>query len=156
MPEDRDVPSVLRPVIRGGNHPPPGIRRLVVWFLMLQAAGTSIWWVVLLLYPASRQPYLADGAPDSTLFPFVVPDMVFYILGSLIVAWGLARKKPWAWPVLCVHTGAIVYSALYGLALPLLSGGGWGSLMMLPSAIIELAFVWLLRPVHGNERRVVQ
>ena len=153
MLEDRDVPSVQRPVIAGGDTPPPRIRSLAAWFLMLQAAGTSTWWAVLLAYPASRRPYLAPGAPDSTLFPFAIPDVAFYILGSLLVAWGLAKGRPWAWPVLCVHTGAIVYSALYGLALPLLSGGGWGSLMMVPSAIIELALVWLLRPTRRDGRR---
>jgi hypothetical protein len=142
MPENRDAPRVPR----------PGIRRLAIWFLVVQAVGTSAWWVVLLLYPASRGPYMAPGAPDSTLFAFILPDLAFYILGSLVVAWGLANEKPWAWPVLCVHTGAIVYSALYGLALPLFSGGGWGSLMMLPSAIIEPACVWLLRPMQRNDQ----
>jgi hypothetical protein len=127
------------------------IRRLAVWFLILQASGTAIWWVVLLLYPAARAPYLAPGAPDSTLFAFAIADLASYMGGSVLVAVGLARSKPWAWPLLCVHTGAIVYSALYGLSLPLFSGGGWGSLMMLPSMIIEPAFVWLLRPRWRND-----
>ncbi len=129
---------------------------LVVWFLVVQAAGTVVWWAVLLLYPASRQPYMAPGAPDSSLFSFALGDLAFYILGSLVVAWGLWRHKPWAWAMLCLHAGAIVYSALYGLGLVLFSGGGWGSLMMLPSAIIEVACVWLLRPGRTNDEAAAQ
>ncbi len=121
-------------------------RRLSVLFLILQATGAAIWWAVLLLYPSARGPYMAPGAPDSSLFAFVLPDLAFYILVSLVVAWGVARGKSWAWPLLCLHSGAIGYSALYGLGLPLFSGGGWGSLMMLPSFAIESLFVWLLRP----------
>jgi hypothetical protein len=127
------------------------ISRLAEWFLIFQAAGTSLWWVILLLYPAARAPYLAPGAPDSTLLAFALADLVFYIAGSLVVAWGLATRKSWAWPVLCVHAGGIVYSALYGLGLPLFSGGGWGSLMMFPSMLFEPAFVWLLRPMRRND-----
>jgi hypothetical protein len=127
------------------------IRRLAIWFLIVQATGTLLWWVILLLYPAARAPFMALGAPDSTLFAFAPADVTFYIVGSLAVAWGLTRRKSWAWPLLCVHSGAIVYSALYGLGLLLFSGGGGGALMMLPSMIIEPAFVWLLRPDRRND-----
>ncbi len=143
MPQNTQLQSEGRKV--------SNIRRLAVWFLIVQATGTVLWWVVLLLYPATRVPFLAPGAPDSTLFAFAPADLAFYIIGSLVVAWGLAGRKSWAWPLLCVHTGAIVYSALYGLGLLLLSGGGGGVLMMLPSMIIEPAFVWLLRPSRRND-----
>ncbi len=132
-------------------RPDSTINRLAVWFLVLQAAGTTAWWVVLLLYPPARAAYMAPGAPDATLFAFAPADLATYIGGSLIVAWGLAAGKLWAWAMLCVHCGAIVYSALYGLGLPLFSGGGWGSLMMLPSMIVEPIFVWLLRPGQRDD-----
>ena len=130
------------------NHDrqPPYLRRLAVLFFLVHASGTIIWWLTLLLYPASRTYFSAPGAPDSTLFAFSLPDLAFYILGSMAVGYGLARQATWAWPLLCVHTGAIIYSALYGVGLPLLSGGGWGSLMMFPSAVIQCLIVWLLRP----------
>jgi hypothetical protein len=124
---------------------------LTVLFLILQATGTLIWWAVLLLYPSAREPYLAPGAPDSSLFAFAIADLAFYILGSLVVAWGVSREESWAWPLLCLHGGAIGYSALYGLGLPLFTGGGWGSLMMLPSFAIESVFAWLLRPRQRND-----
>ncbi|HEX8229439.1 MAG TPA: hypothetical protein VF826_09010 [Chloroflexia bacterium] len=127
------------------------IGRLAVWFLILQATGTTLWWVVLILYPGVRAYYLAPGAPDTTLFAFAPADLASYIGGSVLVAFGLATSRSWAWPLLCVHSGAIVYSALYGLALPLFSGGGWGSLMMLPSMILEPVFAWLLRPKGRND-----
>jgi len=122
-------------------------RKLVIVFLTLQGIGTFVWWAVLLAFPPAREPFLAPGAPDTTLLAFLVPDLVIYAGGALVAAYGLLRQTRWAWPALCVNAGAAVYAALYSLALPLLSGGGWlGALMMLPSLVVLPAAVWLLRP----------
>lgn len=62
------------------NHDrqPPYLRRLAVLFFLAQATGTAIWWLTLLLYPGTRAYFSAPGAPDSTLFAFGLPDLVFY------------------------------------------------------------------------------
>jgi hypothetical protein len=123
------------------------IRTLAIGFLVLQAVGLILWWATLLLVPDARQPFLAPNAPDSTLLAFIVADFTFIVAGSLLAAYGLARRRPWAWIVLCIHTGAVVYAALYALALPFFSGGGWlGALLMTPSLIVLPVLVWLLRP----------
>jgi len=115
-------------------------------FLILQGVGTFVWWAVLFLYPPARKPFLAPGAPDSTLFAFFVPDLLVYGGGALVAAYGLVKQRVWTWPALCVNGGAAVYVALYALTLPLLSGGGWlGAAMMIPSLIVLPAAIWLLR-----------
>lgn len=125
------------------------VRRLAVTFLIVQGAGIIVWWAVLLLVPAVRTPFIAPGAPDSTLFAFIVADILVYVATSFASAYGLVRVRSWAWPVLCVHAGAVVYAGLYAIGLPLVSGGGWfGTAFMLPSLVIVPLFTWLLRP--GN------
>jgi hypothetical protein len=123
------------------------VRKLAIGFLLLQGTGTLAWWVLLMLYPPARMPFLAPGAPDSTLMVFIVPDLVIFISSALVAAYGLVKNRDWTWTALCVQMGAAVYAALYALALPLFSGGAWlGAAMMLPSLILLPLFSWLLRP----------
>ena len=123
------------------------VRKLTSLFLALQGVGTFVWWAVLILYPPARKPFIAPGAPDTTLLAFFMPDLLIYAGGALVAAYGLLRQNAWAWPALCINAGASTYAALYALTLPFLSGGAWlGTLMMLPSLIVLPTAVWLLRP----------
>jgi hypothetical protein len=124
------------------------LSRLAVLFLTLQGAGVIIWWLVLLLFPSIRVSFLAPGAPQSTLFAFVGADLLLYSGGSLVAAFGIARTQRWAWTALCIHAGAALYAALYGLALPIFSDvGAWlGAVMMAPSLVVLPSLLWLLRP----------
>ena len=123
------------------------MRKLAVPFLILEGIGTIAWWATLMLFPAARAPFLAPGAPDSTLLAFGAADMVLYSGAPLAAAYGLARRLPWAWPLLCIHAGAVIYAGLYGLMLPLVSGGGWpAALFMTPGMLILPILVWRLRP----------
>lgn len=123
------------------------VRKLAAGYLLLQGTGTLAWWALLMLYPPARMPFLAPGAPDSTLMVFIVPDLAIFISSAFVAAYGLSKDRDWAWTALCVQTGAAVYAALYALALPFVSGGAWlGAAMMLPSLILLPLFMWLLRP----------
>ncbi len=124
------------------------LSRLAVLFLILQGAGVIIWWLILLISPLARSLFLVQGAPLPTLFAFIGADLLLYAGGSFLAAFGLARKERWAWSALCVHAGAVIYAALYGLTLPLISdGGAWlGAVMMAPSLVVLPALLWMLRP----------
>jgi len=134
----------------GCGMPVAGARRYLVpaasAYLFLQAVAVAAWWMLLISVPASRALFRAPTAPDSTLLAFWLPDSLLYGGGSALAAYGLARRRRWAWGVLCVHSGAACYAALYGLALPLLSGGGVGSLLMAPVLLVLPILVWALRP----------
>jgi hypothetical protein len=123
------------------------LRKVGIAFLIVQSTGVLLWWALMLLFPAARTSFLAPGAPDTTLFAFFLADLLLYAGGSFLAAYGLARDRRWAWPVLCAHAGAAVYATLYGLALPLFSGGGWlGAVLMAPSLLFLPVLVWQLRP----------
>lgn len=116
-------------------------------YLGFEAVGTTVWWLMLWLKPETRQAFLAPMSPDSTLLAFALPDGIFYIGAALISAYGVAQRRKWAWPVLCIHTGAVVYAGLYGVSLLYITGKGWlGALLMLPSLVVLPFLTWRLRP----------
>ena len=121
------------------------ISRLAAGFLFLEGIGAIIWWGVLLAVPSARAAFSVPGAPDVALTVFLLPDLTLFAGGALLAAVGLARQRPWAWPVLCVHCGAAAYAALYSLAVPLLTGSGWlGAALMAPSLVVTPYLVWRL------------
>jgi hypothetical protein len=125
------------------------VRGLAVLFLVVQGVAVFAWWVLLLLLPAAREPFLAPNAPEPTLFAFLLPDLAIYAGSSLLSAYGLSADRAWAWSVLTFHSGAALYATLYALTLPLLSGGAWlGAAMMAPALLVLPVLLWLLRPAN--------
>ena len=125
------------------------VRRLGQIYLVLQSVGAAAWWVMLLAQPATRQHFLAPRAPDETLIAFLLPDVVLFIGAGFAAAWALGAtdRRPWGWPVLCVHAGAAAYAAMYCIALAALTGAAWaGAAMMAPSLVVTPWLAWRLRP----------
>lgn len=133
--------------------PPPepmrtaGLRRAAVAYLTVQGVGVLAWWTWLLGWPASREAFRAADSTDATLLAFSVADVVLVLVGSFVAAYGLARSRRWAFAALCVHAGAGVYAALYGVTLWVLDAHAWmGALLMVPSLLVLPLLVWRLRP----------
>jgi hypothetical protein len=126
------------------------LRRFGIWFLTAQALGASVWWGLLLGWPAARVPFLIRGAPDSTLLAFAVADGVLFIGTSAASAYGLWVNRGWAWALLCVHAGAAGYAALYCWGLTVLTGDGLlGAALMSPSLVVPGVLAVGLRPRGG-------
>lgn len=122
------------------------LRKLAALYFLLQGIGGAFWWITLWRWPRSRQWFLAEQAPDATLFAFAVPDILLYACGSLVCAYVLSTRKPWGWTALCIHTGASVYAGLYCWNLFWLSPNTWpGALLMTPAVVVTPTLVWLLR-----------
>ena len=120
-------------------------------FLLAEAGGAVVWWLMLLARPDTRAWFLPCGAPDVTLLAFALPDAVLFIGTAVAAAVGLRRNRRWAWPALCVHAGAAAYAGLYCWMLTALSGGeAWaGAVLMTPSVIVAGILAWVLRPRTG-------
>jgi hypothetical protein len=129
------------------------LRRAAILFLVAQGLGASVWWIILFAWPESHRHFRAHDAPDSTLLAFAVADGLLFIGTSFGSAIGCWKRRRWAWPVLCVHTGAACYAALYCWSLTVLTGGdAWlGAVLMTPSLVVPPALAWLLRP-RGEHR----
>ena len=116
-------------------------------YLAVQGVGGLAWWVLLIAVPAARRPFVTAGAPEATLMAFVGADLLLYVGGSLTAAYGLARRRSWAWPVLCIHAGAAAYASLYVVTLTAWTGSAAaGAVLMAPSMVIPLGLCWWLRP----------
>jgi len=116
-------------------------------YLVIQGSGGFLWWVTLWAWPASRSRFLATDAPASTLLAFAPADLVLFVGGSWLAAVGLARRRDWAWPVICIHTGAAMYAAMYCLTLWFLDSQAWlGGVLMLPSLVATPMIAWHFRP----------
>lgn len=129
------------------TRPGQGLCLLAAGYLALQGCGTLLWWAMLGLVPASRQWFVATGAPHTTLWAFLAADLLLVAGASLCAAWGFATERRWAWPLLCVQAGASMYAGLYCLQLWLLDPSAWaGALLMLPVLVVPTMLAWLLRP----------
>lgn len=124
------------------------MRRLGIGFLVAQAVGASVWWGVLLAVPASREAFLAPGAPDTTLLAFAAADGILFVGTAAAAAYALWASRAWAWPLVCVHAGAAGYAALYCWGLVAFTGGSGllGAALMSPSLIVPGLLAVGLRP----------
>ena len=127
------------------------VRRFAIVFLLAQAVGAAAWWGLLLGWPASRLPFKAADAPDVTLLAFGVADILLFAGTSAVCGCGFAAGRHWAWPTLCVHSGAAGYAGLYCWTLFALTGdGALGATLMTPSLTVPAWLVWRLRPTRGT------
>jgi protein-S-isoprenylcysteine O-methyltransferase Ste14 len=128
------------------------LRKIAIYFILLQSAAVAVWWIVICIDPPFRSYFLLPNSPDANLLAFLLPDSVLYFSAALLAAYGLSRKEDWAWPMLCVSTGAIVYAGLYAVGLMVFSGGyAWmGAILMFPPMIIMSLLAFQLHPEKEN------
>jgi hypothetical protein len=123
------------------------MRKFAILFFVLQGAAATGWWAIILRFPRVRGLFLPFGVPDAVLLSLLGGDLFLYIGGSFLSAYGLARQRPWTWPIICVHAGAAAYAALYALLLSiLLPCCRLGAILMMPSLAIPLYLSCRLRP----------
>lgn len=123
------------------------LRPLGATYLLLQGVGGTGWWLGLWLQPTLRGPFVATGAPEATLLAFAAADLLLYVGGSFACAYGLAVRRTWCFPLLCVHAGAAAYATLYTWGLFALDSHVWiPAVLMSPSLFVPAWLAWHARP----------
>ena len=101
-----------------------------------------LWWVAVLGLPAFRHWWFPYGGLDPAFMAFVIPDLVFLVGGSAVVA----RKKLAGTPgplASGILLGAIGYATLYTLGWTFaLQAPPWGAIAML---ILGAGTFWACR-----------
>lgn len=123
------------------------IRTLGWIYLVGQAVTLIVFWLVLWRSLASREAFLAPGAPHVTLTAFAWGDLLVYMPTSLLAAWALARRSKFQVPMLFLHAGAAMYAALYAIGFALMQQDRWlGAAMMAPALVVPpLLAYWAVR-----------
>ena len=128
-----------------------GLERFAIVFLTLQAAGTCAWWLGIVLSEAFRVWFIPNGIDKSLLGAFLAADLLSLVAAGGAAAYGLARRRAWAWPALCAHAGGAAYASLLAIVLAALAAGtSPGGFLMLPSLIVPPYLVWALRPASAS------
>jgi hypothetical protein len=113
-----------------------------VAFLVAQAGLTVAWWAGLAGSTAFRGWFELDPGNRSVLDAFAAPDLLL-IVGSLLAAHAVARRRPWAVTAAWVLAGGLAFETVYIANLLLRGGHGWVALP--PMGATTLATVWVAR-----------
>ena len=94
-------------------------------YLVAQAAVVLIWWVAVIVWHRAREWFFPYGGLDPAFVAFLLPDLVFIVGGSLVVARRKAAGDA-ARRASAILLGAVGYATLYTLA--------WTILLQAPPA----------------------
>jgi hypothetical protein len=123
------------------------VRSAAVIVLALEGVAGLSWVALLFVMPGLGSIFLPDDIPPDLIRTFTVADLAFFGVIPLSVALGLRRDWRWAWPLLCVHAGGVLYAALWAWGLVATRGEGWlGAVLMTPPAIVLPLLAYVMRP----------
>ena len=91
-------------------------------YFAFQSLIATFWWLILLVEPRARPLFRPAGTPDSALFSFLLPDLVFFIGAGLWSAVRLVKNPQTARVPLAIHLSATAYATLFCLSQTLLTG----------------------------------
>lgn len=114
--------------------------RLALTYFVIIALAFIANWIGYFTLPGFRRATLADAHPDSVLYAFFLPDVVFFVIAPLAAALGIARSCAWTAPVAWTHFAAVLYGALWMWSVPILESGQGllGAIVVTP--LVPLAF----------------
>jgi hypothetical protein len=94
-------------------------------YLLAQAGVVLVWWVAVVAFHPARELFFPYGGLDPAFVAFLLPDLVFIVGGSLVVARRRARGEAMG-RAPAILLGAVGYATLYTL--------GWTFLVRAPPA----------------------
>ena len=117
---------------------------LAAWFAA-QGLACIGWWIALSIRSGFRREFLAPADGDHVLLVFAWPDLPLFAAGSLLVAWGIVRRRRWAGGAALLVSGAVLYATLWAVGYWQATGcRALGAAMMAASAVGTCAATGLL------------
>ena len=113
--------------------------RMAGLYLIAQAGLTLGWWLLLVSVPESRALFKAADHPDGALLAFWLADLVAVAGGSALAGVLLLKGDRRATGALWFTCGALVYAALYCIAVTSMTGdAGLATGLMVPAATVTV------------------
>jgi hypothetical protein len=104
-------------------------------YLVVQALAVFVWWVAVIGWRTPREWFFPYGGLDPAFAAFLIPDLVFIVGGSLVVARRKALGEA-ATRASAILLGAVGYATLYTVVWTfLLHAPPWGLVAMLVIAL---------------------
>lgn len=111
-------------------------------YFAVQAFASLTWWLLVATNPACRR-WFAFGDDGRSLLPFLPGDVLFWMVGSCIAAWGERSGAPWRGAVRHAVGGGVACSLVHAAAAAVISGTGYaGVLLMLPAVAMTVWLAW--------------
>ena len=112
------------------------VRRSAALYFVFQGLGVAAWWMMLYVWPETREPFQLETASDTSLLAFLIPDILFIAAGSVAVAAFLRLRNKFETAAIWLVTGAVSYAAIYTVALALKTDSGWLGVAMMLTAML--------------------
>lgn len=117
------------------------LRAAACIFLALEAALGAGWWILMAGSATARAAFIPPEVPAAVWFAIAPADVVLYVVAGAASAWGLARHRRWAVPVLLIHTGAALYGGLWCWSLAVSQQGPWLPAVLMAPSMIALPLI---------------
>lgn len=128
--------------------------RTAILYHTLQAASVIGWWVMMLLFPETRDYFRLDADSFETLNAFLLGDIILVAPASISAALLLFCRSRFAIAALWIVAGAVSQATLYTFALVMQTDLGWlGVALMLPAMLLSVLFAAVLTIGDGMFRR---
>lgn len=111
-------------------------------YFAFQGVATTAWWLLIAASPTWRR-WFAFGDAGLSLLQFLPGDVLFWILGSFVVAWGELANASWRGAARHALGGAVVGSLVHAAAVAAIAGTGFaGVLLMMPAVLLTGWLSW--------------
>lgn len=111
-------------------------------YFACQAGATLAWWLTMSAVPACRRRF-AFGDDGGSLVQFLPADVIFWMIGSCIAAWGERSDASWRQAARHCLAGALACSLVHATSVAVGAGAGWaGVVLMLPAVAMTWWLAW--------------
>lgn len=120
-------------------------------WLVFQAVAVAAWWCVLLCFPESIRWFQPRAWPKDALLSFWLSDILLFVIGSPVVAVGVALQRPWSAIAIWSLAISAWYPTLYCLTISFRTGEAW----LAAAAMVSMSgLTTAMATIHGNSQQV--
>lgn len=123
------------------------VRLIIAGYFSLQAFGTFAWWTMLLIEPTWMEWFQPSVWPKQVLISFLVPDLLFLVIGSLLTAYAVLRQRVWSTLTIWSTLMAGLYPTFFCIAASVQTGEAWIAAALM-SAMSGLMLA--MATIHGT------